>query len=101
MTARQPAYRITTGPRPPRASRERYGTLRGLAAVARLLLTAADALITALAGIPPLAWLWHQAADIIRATYREAAWPPPEMVAALVIPSAATERGNTDGSQRR
>lgn len=101
MTARQPVYRITTGPRPPRAARTRHGTLRGLAAVAVLLLTAADALITALAGIPPLAWLWHQAADVIRATYRQAAWPPPEMVAARIIPPAATERENTDGSQRR
>jgi hypothetical protein len=96
MTARQPVYRITTGPRPPRSSGPRYGTLRGLAAVAVLFLTAADALITALAGIPPLAWLGHQAADIIRATYRQAAWPPPELVAAHIIPPA-TDRGNTDG----
>jgi hypothetical protein len=98
MTARQPVYRITTGPRPPRTARTRYGRLHGLAAVAKLLLTAADALITALAGIPPLAWLWHQAADVIRATYRQAAWPPPEPVAALVIPRAATERENIHGS---
>jgi hypothetical protein len=97
MTARQPVYQITTGPRPPRSSGPRYGRLRGLAAVAVLLLTAADALITALAGIPPLAWLWHQAADIIRATYRQAARPTPELVAALVISPAATERENTDG----
>lgn len=101
MTARQPVYRIITGPRPPRAAGPRYGRLRGLAAVAKLLLTAADALITALAGIPPLAWMWGQAADIIRAAYRQAAWPPPEPVAALIIPPAATERENTDGSPRR
>ena len=94
------AYRITSGPRPPRARGTRYRTVRGLAAVAVLLLTAADALITALAGIPPLAWIWRQLADVIRTTYRQAAWPPPELAAALVIPPV-TERGNTDGSPRR
>jgi hypothetical protein len=99
MTARQPVYQITTGPRPHRAARTRCGKLRGLAAVAKLLLTAADALLTALAGIPPLAWLWHQATRIIRDTYRQAAWPLPEPAAARIITTA--ERDTANGHQRR
>jgi hypothetical protein len=43
---------------------------RGLAAVARLFLTALDALITAAVGIPPIAWCARQVAALIRETYR-------------------------------
>ena len=100
MTAHRPAYRITSGSRPPRVRGTRYGTMRGLAAVAVLFLTAADALMSALAGIPPLAWMWRQLADVIRATYQQAAWPPPEVAAARIIPHI-TERGDIDGSPRR
>jgi hypothetical protein len=84
VTARQPVYRITTGPCPPRAARHRYGILRGLAAVAALLLTAADQLVSAFTGLPPVACLWGRLAAAVRAAYRRGAIPPPEMAAALI-----------------
>jgi hypothetical protein len=43
---------------------------RGLAAFARLLLTALDALITAAVGIPPIAWCARRLGGAIRAQYR-------------------------------
>lgn len=43
---------------------------RGLAAVARLLLSALDALITAAIGIPPIGWCVRRLAGAIRETYR-------------------------------
>lgn len=43
---------------------------RGLAAVARLLLSALDALITAAVGIPPIAWIARQLAGALRDQYR-------------------------------
>jgi hypothetical protein len=66
------AYRITSAPSRPR----RGGVVRGLLAVAALLITAADALITALIGIPPIGWMWRQVAAVITSTYRRAAARP-------------------------
>lgn len=43
---------------------------RGLVAVARLLLSALDALITAAIGIPPIGWCARQIGALIRETYR-------------------------------
>jgi hypothetical protein len=43
---------------------------RGLAAVARLFLSALDALLTAAVGIPPIAWCARQLGALIRETYR-------------------------------
>ena len=50
---------------------------RGLAAVARLLLTALDALITAAVGIPPVGWIARQVGVVIRETYRLGRFGPP------------------------
>jgi hypothetical protein len=50
---------------------------RGLTAVARLLLTALDALITAAVGIPPIAWCARQAGAVIQETYRIGRFGPP------------------------
>jgi hypothetical protein len=83
-----PVYRITTGPRPPRAAANRYGTWRGLKAATVLLLTAADELISAMAGTRPIAYMWRTIATPVRAAYRLAAWPPPE---AEIIPHITEE----------
>lgn len=94
MTAHRPAYRITAGPGPARTARTRYGIRHGLAAVAILLLTAADELASALTGWPPIAHVWRTIAAPVRAAYRRAAWPPPELAAARIVPPAP-EREDT------
>lgn len=43
---------------------------RGLVAVAVLLLTAADALLTAAVGIPPVAWCARRIGAVVREAYR-------------------------------
>jgi len=43
---------------------------RGVAAVARLLLSALDALLAAAVGIPPIGWCARQLGALIRETYR-------------------------------
>ena len=48
------------------------GVARGLLAVAVLLLTAADALVTALAGVPPMAWAARRIRRVIADEYRRA-----------------------------
>jgi hypothetical protein len=102
---RRDTYRITAAPGPHRRQRHRGGRWRALLAVARgllavlaLFLTAADALGTALIGIPPVAWMWRRFAAIIRATYRAAARrppPPAPVVIGRVVPPI--ERTHTDG----
>lgn len=49
---------------------------RGLAAVARLLLSALDALTTAAVGVPPIAWLIGQITAAIREAYRVGRYGP-------------------------
>jgi hypothetical protein len=44
--------------------------LRGLAAVAALVATAADALVTALIGIPPVTWALRRVSRVIGEEYR-------------------------------
>ncbi len=44
--------------------------LRGLAAVAALVATAADALVTALIGIPPVTWVLRRISRAIGEEYR-------------------------------
>jgi hypothetical protein len=53
------------------------GVIRGLAAVVALFTSAFDHLITAAAGIPPIAWCARQAAEVIRDTYRRGRFGPP------------------------
>ena len=98
MTARQPVYRITTGPS--RTARTRYGTLRGLAAVAALLLTAADQLASAITGLPPVAYLWGHLSDAIRAAYRSGAIPPPEMAVARITHDPERDHANDHTAPR-
>jgi hypothetical protein len=47
---------------------------RGLRAVAALLASAADALISAAVGLPPLAWLWRRARAELAEEYRRGYW---------------------------
>jgi hypothetical protein len=56
-------------PEQPLADRLR-AVFRGLLAVAALLLGGADALATAAAGIPPLAWICRQIGRVIADEYR-------------------------------
>jgi hypothetical protein len=53
------------------------GVLRGLAAVLVLFTSAADHYLTALAGIPPIAWCTRQVAGVIRDAYRAGRFGPP------------------------
>jgi hypothetical protein len=64
---------------------------RGLAAVARLLLSALDALITAAVGIPPIAWCARQFAGVIRETYRLGRYGPPSTRTAVELHIADAE----------
>jgi hypothetical protein len=66
MTGRRDPYRITTAPSRRRTAR----TWHGILAVLALFLTAADALGTAVIGIPPVAWLWGRLAAVVTAAYR-------------------------------
>jgi hypothetical protein len=81
MTGRRDAYRITSAPGPARQG----GAWRGVLAVIALFVTAADALATALIGIPPVGWLCGQVAAVIRSTYRRAAYRPPPAPAPVLI----------------
>lgn len=49
----------------------------GLRAVARLFASAADQLVTARVGIPPLTWLGRQIAAAVRQAYRLGRFGPP------------------------
>lgn len=53
------------------------GVLRGLTAVLVLFTSAADHYLTALAGIPPIAWCTRQVAGVIRDAYRSGRFGPP------------------------
>jgi hypothetical protein len=66
-------YTVTACPARRKSWRE---ILRGLRAVAALLLSAADALIAALLGVPTVAHVWGRLAPVIRAAYRHGAYPP-------------------------
>jgi hypothetical protein len=67
MAPVHPARRAAA-PRSPRA------IARGLAAVAALFLTAADALVTAALGLPRLAWVARRVATACGDEYRRARW---------------------------
>lgn len=84
MSTRPPAYRITSARS--RMRRDRARVWRGLLAVVILLVSAVDALVTAVIGIPPIGWMWRRVSEVIRAE----AFPPgspPAIVSGRVIPS--------------
>jgi hypothetical protein len=66
---------VITDARPARAYTVR-GVLRGLWAVVVLLAGAADHYVTALFGIPPLAWCARRIAGVIAETYRHGRYGP-------------------------
>lgn len=53
------------------------GVIRGLIAVLVLCTSAADHYLSALAGIPPIAWCTRQVAGVIRDAYRLGRFGPP------------------------
>jgi hypothetical protein len=87
----RPVYQITNAPPP---ARPRWGRLRGLAAVALLILTAADDLISAATGWPHAARIWRDLSRPIRTAYRRGTAPA---VPALIIPASQPERETTNG----
>jgi len=96
MTAGRPVYQITDAPRPPRPARPRNGILRGLVAVAALILTAADDLVSAATGWPHAAYIWRHLAGAIRTAYRRGAVSP-HAVPAPITPPNEPERENANG----
>ena len=58
----------------PEIQRRPWGRVRGTLAVAALLLTALDHLLTALIGWPPVTWMARTIAAPIAETWRAAAW---------------------------
>jgi hypothetical protein len=63
---------ITTAPR----RRRRWGRVRGALAVAALLLSALEALVSAVTGWPPLSALARRAAAPLASAWRSAAYRP-------------------------
>lgn len=92
MTTGRPVYQITAAPPPPRPARPRWGRLRGLAAVAALLLSAADQFVSAVTGWPPAARIWRHLAAGVATAYRHGAAPRPR-----TAPMIEQEKENTDG----
>ena len=85
---------VTTAPR----KRRRWGRLRGAVAVALLLLTALEALISAVTGWLPLSYVARRFAAPIVAAWRAAAWrsvPSVRLVTIRATPAPADE-GNPD-----
>jgi hypothetical protein len=72
--------RAAAAPRSPRA------IARGLTAVAALFLTAADALITAVLGLPRLAWVARRVAAACGEEYRRARWDAVDVIEVIDEP---------------
>lgn len=90
MTTGRPVYQITAAPPRPKPARPRWGRLRGLAAVATLLLTAADTLISAVTGWPPAVRTWRRLSDRLTTAYRHG-------TASRPAPMISPEKEPTDG----
>jgi hypothetical protein len=90
---------ITAAPR----RRRPWGRLHGAVAVAALLLSGLDQLISAVTGWPPLAYACRRAAAPIAAVYRAASSRPsaaPPVVTIYAVP-LPTERNHDDGITSR
>jgi hypothetical protein len=59
--------------------------LAGLAAVARLVCSAADHYVTALVGLPPVAWITRQIVGAVRDAYRLGRFGPPSTCTDLAV----------------
>lgn len=57
----------------------------GIRSVALLALSAADSLLTALAGAPPIRWCVRQVAAVVREAYRAGRFGPPSESAEVVV----------------
>jgi hypothetical protein len=95
---------ITTAPR----HRRPWGRLRGTAAVALLLLSALEQLVSAATGFPPASWRIRKLTAPVRVTWREAAWqqdrPTTPVTSVIYVPartrvtSPASERITRDAT---
>jgi hypothetical protein len=65
--------------------------MRGLVAVAVLIITAADALMTAVIGVPPITWTWRRVRTVLSDEYRRGYY---DAIEAEVI----SETGPGDGA---
>jgi hypothetical protein len=82
--------RITTAPR----RRRPWGRLRGTGAVAVLLISALDHLVSAITGLRPLAVTIRQFAAPIAAAWRSAAWRTASPATVTIRTMPADERTN-------
>lgn len=95
MPARPRAAYVVTAARPPRLSwRSRW---RGLCAVVALLLSAADALVSAVLGIPPAALRLRRVGPLVGEAYRAGARGCPVVVLAPV-PADDDGQAEKDGA---
>lgn len=89
--------------RPPEARQRRpWGRTRGALAVAALLLSALDHLVTALIGWPPVEWMARMIAEPIAEAWRSAAWHTPRRAPIAIITirtPPAPERTTEDGQR--
>jgi hypothetical protein len=76
MTRTLTVHTITDAPPRPRRRKGRYrAAMRGWLAMAALDLSAVDALVTAVLGVPPLAYMARRICEVYRRAYRSAAYP--------------------------
>lgn len=69
--------------------RRRWGRVRGTIAVAMLLLTALEALLSAVTGWPPVTWTARRIAAPFAAAWRSAAWRTIPSVPIVTIRTAS------------
>jgi hypothetical protein len=89
---------ITTAPR----RRRRWGRLRGTAAVIVLLLSALEALLSAVTGFPPLTYIVRRFAAAFAVAYRTAAHRPVPAGPPVVIrttPAPTSKESRIDGEE--
>jgi hypothetical protein len=89
---------ITNAPR----RRRRWGRLRGTAAVIVLLLSAFEALLSAVTGWPPLTWTARRFGAAFAAAYRAAAHRPVPVGPPVVIrtaPAPTSKESRIDGEE--
>lgn len=93
-----------TAPVTSACQRRPWGRVRGTLAVASLLLSALDHLVTALIGWPPAAWMARTIAAPVTEAWRGAAWRSPRRSPISVITirtSPAPERNPDDANPTR
>jgi len=80
----------------PRSPRGFRAVLRGLAAVALLFITAADALLTAVLGVPRMTWLARRVTAACGEEYQRARWGAIEVTEVIDIDDPGTSRDDSN-----